>query len=153
MFNNTLPRSWNFDNWSVLVPSPSLPHCVIALSQYHNCHRDNWAKTSAKNKDLNVFVGAPASQDAGAHYVTADQMGQIIAGTRNGYASFGGVMLWDAYAAKCECVHVNLKELESGRVEHVLLRSTAFSAWGCIAGSEILTCTLVLANSNYDSMP
>ncbi len=86
MFNNTLPRSWNFDNWSVLVLSPSLPHCVIALSQYHNCYRDNWANTSVKNKDLNVFVGALASQDAGAHYVTADQMGQIIAGTRNGYA-------------------------------------------------------------------
>ncbi|KAI0787359.1 glycoside hydrolase superfamily [Fomes fomentarius] len=73
-FNNTLPRNWNFDK----------------------C----WAKTSAKNKNLKVFVGAPASQDAGAHYVTADQMDQIIAGTRSNYASFGGVMLWDAYAAK-----------------------------------------------------
>ncbi|KAI0787331.1 glycoside hydrolase superfamily [Fomes fomentarius] len=77
---------------------------------------DSWAKTSAKNKNPNVFVGAPTSQDAGAHYVTADQMGHIIAGTRNNYASFGGVMLWDAYAAKC-------------RVKDVLLRSAAFFAW------------------------
>ncbi len=109
-FNNTLPRNWNFDKWSVPVPSPPLTHCVIASSQHHKprYYRDNWAKTSAKNKDLKVFIGAPASQDAGAHYVTADQMGQIVAGTRSNYASFGGVMLWDAYAAICECVHVNL---------------------------------------------
>ncbi|KAI0707070.1 glycoside hydrolase superfamily [Earliella scabrosa] len=68
-------RQWNFETW----------------------HK--WATTTAPNKNVKVFIGAPASPHAGSHYVTAAQMGEIIKGTRS-YSSFGGVMLWDAYWAK-----------------------------------------------------
>ena len=78
---------------------PSIPTWQLALSHGCFCGRHKWATTTAPNKNVKVFIGAPASPHAGSHYVTAGQMGEIIKGTRS-YSSFGGVMLWDAYWAK-----------------------------------------------------
>ncbi|WEW60288.1 Chitinase 2 [Emydomyces testavorans] len=60
---------------------------------------DNWAKTVSKNKNVKVFVGAPANQRAaGSGYVDASRLAQVIRYSK-GFSSFGGVMLWDASQA------------------------------------------------------
>ncbi|KAG6835055.1 hypothetical protein C0991_004301, partial [Blastosporella zonata] len=61
---------------------------------------DNWAKTQAINKNVKVYIGAPASSTAaGSGYVSAATLGQIAKEIRAKYSSFGGVMLWDASQA------------------------------------------------------
>ncbi|KAI1797099.1 glycoside hydrolase, partial [Ganoderma leucocontextum] len=73
-FNNT--NDWNFADW------------------------DNWAKTVSINKDVKIYIGAPASSTAaGSGYVDVTTLGSIAVATRNQYSSFGGVMLWDASQA------------------------------------------------------
>ncbi|KAG6811673.1 hypothetical protein H0H92_006328 [Tricholoma furcatifolium] len=61
---------------------------------------DNWAKTTAINSDVKVYIGAPASSSAaGSGYVDAATLGSIAQATREEYSSFGGIMLWDASQA------------------------------------------------------
>ncbi|TFK63509.1 glycoside hydrolase [Pluteus cervinus] len=73
-FNN--PNAWNFGQW------------------------DTWAKTQSPNRDVKVFIGAPASPSAaGSGYVDAATLGSIASQTRSQYSSFGGVMFWDASQA------------------------------------------------------
>ncbi|KAJ7931357.1 glycoside hydrolase family 18 protein [Mycena leptocephala] len=60
---------------------------------------DNWAKTVSPNKNIKIFIGAPAAPGAGAGYVSAAQLGAIAVATRAQYSSFGGIMLWDASQA------------------------------------------------------
>lgn len=73
-YNN--PNAWNFGAW------------------------DNWAKTQSPNKDVKIFVGAPAAPSAaGSGYVDAGTLGKIAQETRSKYSSFGGIMLWDASQA------------------------------------------------------
>ncbi|KAG6849009.1 hypothetical protein H0H93_012055 [Arthromyces matolae] len=71
-------NAWNYDTW------------------------DNWAKNTAVNKDVKIYIGAPASSTAaGSGYVDAATLGKIAQETRSKYDSFGGIMLWDmsqAYA-------------------------------------------------------
>ncbi|KAG2119374.1 glycoside hydrolase family 18 protein [Suillus clintonianus] len=56
---------------------------------------DKWAKNVSPNRDVKVYIGAPASSAAGSGYVNSKQMTTIIQQTRSNYSSFGGVMLWD----------------------------------------------------------
>ncbi|KAG6916194.1 hypothetical protein DXG01_008076 [Tephrocybe rancida] len=73
-YNN--PNAWNFNVW------------------------DNWAKTGAINKNVKIYIGAPAaSTAAGSGYVDAATLGAIAKATRSAYSSFGGIMLWDASQA------------------------------------------------------
>ena len=73
-YNN--PNAWNFAQW------------------------DSWAKNTSLNKDVKIFIGAPASSTAaGSGYVDAATLGKIASETRSKYSSFGGVMLWDASQA------------------------------------------------------
>ncbi|KAJ7594056.1 glycoside hydrolase [Mycena floridula] len=73
-FNN--PNAWNFAAW------------------------DTWAKTVSPNKNVKIFIGAPASSSAaGSGYVNAATLNSIALATRSQYSSFGGVMLWDASQA------------------------------------------------------
>ncbi|CDO71799.1 Glycoside Hydrolase Family 18 / Carbohydrate-Binding Module Family 5 protein [Trametes cinnabarina] len=70
------PNDWDFDLW------------------------DNWAKTQAVNKNVKIYIGAPASSTAaGSGYVDASTLANIALQTRSQYSSFGGVMLWDASQA------------------------------------------------------
>ncbi|KAG5641427.1 hypothetical protein DXG03_005243 [Asterophora parasitica] len=72
-------------------------------------HRDNWAKTQAINKNVKIYIGAPASPSAaGSGYVNAATLGQIARETRSRYSSFGGVMLWDASQAYGTCCDIVL---------------------------------------------
>lgn len=62
--------------------------------------RDTWAKTVSPNKNVKIYIGAPASSTAaGSGYVDASTLSSIVQQTRSQYSSFGGVMLWDASQA------------------------------------------------------
>ncbi|KAG6893007.1 hypothetical protein C0993_002287, partial [Termitomyces sp. T159_Od127] len=61
---------------------------------------DDWAKNVAVNKNVKIYIGAPAaSTAAGSGYVDAATLGSIAKATRAAYSSFGGIMLWDASQA------------------------------------------------------
>ncbi|OJT03206.1 Chitinase 1 [Trametes pubescens] len=73
-FNN--PNAWDFDQW------------------------DSWAKNTAVNKNVKIYIGAPASPSAaGSGYVDATTLANIALETRSQFSSFGGIMLWDASQA------------------------------------------------------
>ncbi|TFY68774.1 hypothetical protein EVG20_g3415 [Dentipellis fragilis] len=64
-------------------------------------HRDEFARTKAKNPKMKVYIGAPASdQAAGSGYVNIDSFKQIITSVQKNFTSFGGVMLYDASQAQ-----------------------------------------------------
>ncbi|KIK62365.1 glycoside hydrolase family 18 protein [Collybiopsis luxurians FD-317 M1] len=57
---------------------------------------DNWAKTTSPNRNVKVYLGAPASPTAaGSGYVDPATLATIIKSTQSQFSSFGGVMLWD----------------------------------------------------------
>ncbi|KAJ7352590.1 glycoside hydrolase [Mycena albidolilacea] len=76
-----------------------------AVSNYPNVNDwdfsswDSWAKTTSPNKNIKIFVGAPAAPNAGSGFASAATLGQIASATRAQYSSFGGIMLWDASQA------------------------------------------------------
>ncbi|KAI0819278.1 glycoside hydrolase [Trametes gibbosa] len=73
-FNN--PNAWDFDQW------------------------DTWAKNTAVNKNVKIYIGAPASPTAaGSGYVDVSTLANIALETRSQFSSFGGIMLWDASQA------------------------------------------------------
>lgn len=73
-------NAWNFDKW------------------------DTWAKKESPNKDVKIYIGAPAAPSAAnaGSYVDANVLGDIAVKTRSKYSSFGGIMLWDASQARGE---------------------------------------------------
>ncbi|PFH47073.1 carbohydrate-binding module family 5 protein [Amanita thiersii Skay4041] len=74
--SNANPGSWNFGTW------------------------DDWAKNTSPNKNVKIYIGAPASAPAaGSGYVDAATLGNLAKQARSQYSSFGGVMLWDASQA------------------------------------------------------
>ncbi|CDS02783.1 hypothetical protein LRAMOSA00187 [Lichtheimia ramosa] len=61
---------------------------------------DYWARNISPNKNVKVYIGAPASSSAaGSGYVSADQLGKIATETQKQFPSFGGVMYWDVSQA------------------------------------------------------
>ncbi|KAF8579155.1 carbohydrate-binding module family 5 protein, partial [Ramaria rubella] len=62
---------------------------------------DNWAKNTAINTNVKIYIGAPGSTTAAnaGSYVDPATLGTIIQQTRAQYSSFGGVMIWDASQA------------------------------------------------------
>ncbi|KAJ7636432.1 glycoside hydrolase superfamily [Roridomyces roridus] len=55
---------------------------------------DTWAKTVSPNKNVKIFIGAPAAPAAADGYVDAETLGALAVSTRSQFSSFGGVMLW-----------------------------------------------------------
>ncbi|KAG7089660.1 hypothetical protein E1B28_011320 [Marasmius oreades] len=74
--------------------------CSVANpSSFNFATWDQWAKTQSPNKNVKVFVGAPASPTAaGSGYVDISALSGIIQQAKQ-FSSFGGVMLWDASQA------------------------------------------------------
>ncbi|EJC98222.1 glycoside hydrolase [Fomitiporia mediterranea MF3/22] len=73
-FNN--PNAWNFAQW------------------------DDWAHNTSPNKNVKVYIGAPASSTAaGSGFVDAGTLASIVKTTQSQFSSFGGVMMWDASQA------------------------------------------------------
>ncbi|PLB39505.1 glycoside hydrolase family 18 protein [Aspergillus candidus] len=57
---------------------------------------DEWARTTSRNENVKVLIGAPANTGAaGSGYVSAGVLGQAVRYGKQ-FSSFGGVMLWDA---------------------------------------------------------
>ncbi|CAE7191927.1 unnamed protein product [Rhizoctonia solani] len=68
--------NWNYGNW------------------------DYWARNISPNKNVKIYIGAPAAQKAaGSGYVDAATLQKISLETRSNFPSFGGVMFWDASQA------------------------------------------------------
>lgn len=62
--------------------------------------RDFWARNTSPNKDVKIYIGAPASSTAaGTGYQTIDTLTNIAVTMRKSFPSFGGVMMWDASQA------------------------------------------------------
>lgn len=58
---------------------------------------DNWAKTVSPNREIKLYIGAPASSlAASSGYVDADTLASCALNMRDQFSSFGGIMLWDA---------------------------------------------------------
>ncbi|EIW86439.1 glycoside hydrolase family 18 protein [Coniophora puteana RWD-64-598 SS2] len=61
---------------------------------------DYWAQNTSPNKDVKVYIGAPASSTAaGRGYVDIGNLTGIAKQMHDTFPSFGGVMLWDASQA------------------------------------------------------
>ena len=68
--------------------------------EYNFATWDTWARTQSANKNVKVYIGAPGSVDAaGEGYVNVSTLAGFVADAQAKYASFGGVMLWDADTA------------------------------------------------------
>ncbi|KDQ20642.1 carbohydrate-binding module family 5 protein [Botryobasidium botryosum FD-172 SS1] len=75
---NTYPTAstWNFGTWDI------------------------WARTVSINKNVKIYIGAPASSTAaGSGYQPIANLQNIAKTMRTNFPSFGGVMLWDASQA------------------------------------------------------
>ncbi|VDC03044.1 unnamed protein product [Peniophora sp. CBMAI 1063] len=70
------PNNYNFDTWA------------------------SWAKSGSDNKDIKIFIGAPASSKAaGTGYVGPNTLGNFATAAQDSSSSMGGVMLWDVSEA------------------------------------------------------
>lgn len=73
---------------------------VLPTTLTFTAGRDTWAKTKSFNKDVKVYIGAPASSDAaGTGYVDNTTLAKYATDAQNKYSSMGGVMLWDVSEA------------------------------------------------------
>ncbi|KAF2703528.1 glycoside hydrolase family 18 protein [Pleomassaria siparia CBS 279.74] len=59
---------------------------------------DTWATTKSKNKAVKILLGVLAGETGGRGYVSPDLLDPII-NYSSKFASFGGVMMWDASQA------------------------------------------------------
>lgn len=55
---------------------------------------DSWARTGSANPNVKILVGIPANTGAGAGYTSGNVL-QAALSYSQGFASFGGVMMWD----------------------------------------------------------
>ncbi|CAM0136990.1 Chitinase 2 [Umbelopsis sp. WA50703] len=75
-------------------------YCSVEGGSFNFDTWDNWAKNSAVNPNVKVFLGLPGSTNAaGSGYVSASTLETTIPSLRSQYSSFGGVMMWDASEA------------------------------------------------------
>ncbi|KAG6902323.1 hypothetical protein C0995_001702 [Termitomyces sp. Mi166 len=73
---------------------------ILAVFNRSAKRMDNWARFTSPNKNVKIYIGAPASSSAaGSGYQAIDTMKSIAVSMRNSFPSFGGVMLWDASQA------------------------------------------------------
>ncbi|KAI8639719.1 glycoside hydrolase superfamily [Parasitella parasitica] len=71
-----------------------------SVSQWNFGIWDIWARTISPNKNVKIYIGAPASGSAaGGGYVSASTLANIAVAMRDSFPSFGGVMFWDASQA------------------------------------------------------
>ncbi|KAK4496845.1 hypothetical protein PRZ48_011294 [Zasmidium cellare] len=94
---------------------------------------DNWATTKSANKDVKVFLGVPAGQSAaGTGYLSSDALKPVIDYCKT-FASFGGVMAWDAsqaYANKGFLEGVKSSLGDATKRARLIRRTIAREWWG-----------------------
>lgn len=65
-----------------------------------NASRDYWARNVSPNKNVKIYLGAPAATGAaGSGYQDIATLSTYATKMRKSYPSFGGVMMWDASQA------------------------------------------------------
>jgi chitinase len=103
--NVNLAQDWDFGIWYVNPPSPRYCQRFIRQSKLIAClNRDNWARTVSPNKNVKIYLGAPASSTAaGTGYQAISTLSSVAVKMRQSFPSFGGVMLWDASQAYGMC--------------------------------------------------
>ncbi|KAI8083176.1 glycoside hydrolase superfamily [Halteromyces radiatus] len=78
-------------------------YCSVKGGQFNYDTWENWAKKKSKNKNVQLFLGIPASASAaGSGYVPLSDLVKTISKLKSS-PHFGGVMMWDvsqAYAQK-----------------------------------------------------
>ncbi|KAI9296310.1 glycoside hydrolase [Neoconidiobolus thromboides FSU 785] len=66
-------------------------------AQFNYADWDNWAKNTAVNKNVKLYVGLPGGQTgANNGYVDAGTISSKVSQVRSQYPNFGGLMFWDA---------------------------------------------------------
>ncbi|KAI8889800.1 carbohydrate-binding module family 5 protein [Backusella circina FSU 941] len=101
-----------------------------SASQWNFGIWDIWARTLSPNKNVKIYIGAPASSSAaGGGYVDASTLSNIAIKTRTAFPSFGGVMFWDASQA-----------YKNGRID-AALKTTLKSGEVCDNSFTFPTCT------------
>ncbi|EIW80174.1 glycoside hydrolase family 18 protein [Coniophora puteana RWD-64-598 SS2] len=75
-------------------------YCALSSPNSYNFNVwDDWARNTSYNPSIKVYIGAPASNDAGWGYVNTSALEAYVHDAQEKYSSFGGVMLWDASEA------------------------------------------------------
>ncbi|KAG8757338.1 Chitinase 1, partial [Ceratobasidium sp. 428] len=65
-------------------------------AQWNYGNWDYWAKNISPNKNVKIYIGAPAApKAAGSGYQDIATLQKIALETRSNFPSFGGVMFWD----------------------------------------------------------
>ncbi|KAG8737453.1 Chitinase 1 [Ceratobasidium sp. 414] len=69
-------------------------------AQWNYGNWDYWAKNISPNKNVKIYIGAPAApRAAGSGYQDIATLQKIALETRSNFPSFGGVMFWDVSQA------------------------------------------------------
>ncbi|KAG9100537.1 Chitinase 1 [Ceratobasidium sp. 370] len=69
-------------------------------AQWNYGNWDYWAKNISPNKNVKIYIGAPAApKAAGSGYQDIATLQKIALETRSNFPSFGGVMFWDVSQA------------------------------------------------------
>lgn len=132
--------------------------CLFPSLTHSTC-RDTWAKTTSPNKNVKIYIGAPAAPSAaGSGYVDVNTLGNIAKQTRSQYSSFGGVMLWDASQAygglhwpvfiKLACLMRNPGLAGNGRFDIAIK-----NAMGTGSGTTIITTPTTTPTSTPTTTP
>ncbi|KAF7306627.1 Glycoside hydrolase family 18 protein [Mycena indigotica] len=81
---------------------------------------DYWARNISPNKNVKVYLGAPASSGAaGSGYVDSATLSSIAVKMRKSFSAFGGVMLWDeSQAYRLSSFHILAARSEGRRTEN-----------------------------------
>ncbi|KAJ1798947.1 Chitinase 2 [Coemansia sp. RSA 2399] len=99
-------------------------YCGVDKPNWFNFEQwHEWATTISANKNVRVYLGVPGSAAAASTgYTSVDKLEELVNVTRKKFASFGGMMMWDASQADSNRVEddatfVDLarKLLDSGR--------------------------------------
>lgn len=92
----------NYCGVNAFNPAPSDSSASTANQQnaFNFATWNDWARNGgSQNKNVKVFLGVPAGPTAaGSGYLTAEALKPVIQYAK-GFASFGGVMAWDASQA------------------------------------------------------
>lgn len=100
-----------------MVRIPSKTTLASLTEHWRITIRDFWARNTSPNKNVKIYIGAPASSTAaGSGYQDVGTLTNIAVTMRKSFPSFGGLMLWDASQAYGES-STNMLSLFNGLPE------------------------------------
>ncbi|TBU24463.1 glycoside hydrolase [Dichomitus squalens] len=96
-FDAVYVQFYNNEEWpcGLLVDDPQYGWKTFNFDTWNT-----WALNTSLNYDVKIYIGAPASAQAGNYYADAHTLAKVIDAAQKNYSSYGGVMMWDAAAAQ-----------------------------------------------------